>query len=393
MNSNNLISIEMIESASQRLKNIVTKTNFEKNIRLSEKYQSNIYFKREDQQVVRSYKIRGAYNLISQLTDKQKQNGIITASAGNHAQGVAYSANELKISATIFMPKDTQTQKINKVKKFGGDYVNIQLVGNNFDESKEAALLLSEKTNTTFIPPFDDDLIIAGQATVAKEILDQANFPIDYIIVPIGGGGLIAGVISYIKIKSPKTKIIGVEPEAAAAMKHSINQDRVTILNDIDTFVDGAAVKLVGKKTFDIMKNNIEKIIVVSNGKLSQEILDLYHEEGIITEPAGALSVACLDLISDQIKNKNIVCVISGGNNDVNRYKEIVEHALIFQDLKKYYTLNTFEDLGKIEDYISDKKIKLNLEKINQKTKTIIISLIFTNKKDIELFEKLFKNK
>ncbi len=393
MNSNNLISIEMIESASQRLKNIVTKTNFEKNIRLSEKYQSNIYFKREDQQVVRSYKIRGAYNLISQLTDKQKQNGIITASAGNHAQGVAYSANELKISATIFMPKDTQTQKINKVKKFGGDYVNIQLVGNNFDESKEAALLLSEKTNTTFIPPFDDDLIIAGQATVAKEILDQANFPIDYIIVPIGGGGLIAGVISYIKIKSPKTKIIGVEPEAAAAMKHSINQDRVTILNDIDTFVDGAAVKLVGKKTFDITKNNIEKIIVVSNGKLSQEILDLYHEEGIITEPAGALSVACLDLISDQIKNKNIVCVISGGNNDVNRYKEIVEHALIFQDLKKYYTLNTFEDLGKIEDYISDKKIKLNLEKINQKTKTIIISLIFTNKKDIELFEKLFKNK
>lgn len=390
-NSKNLISIEMIESASRQLDEIIRKTNLEKNQRLSDKYSANIYFKREDQQIVRSYKIRGAYNLISRLSKEKLEKGIITASAGNHAQGVAFSAQKLKISAMIFMPENTQIQKINKVKKFGGNYVDIRLVGNNFDESNKAALVMSEKTKKTFIPPFDDELIIAGQATVAKEIIDSVSKPIDYIIVPIGGGGLIAGIISYFKVKSPQTKIIGVEPEDAAAMKHSIKHDNVIKLDDIDTFVDGAAVKMVGHKTFNIVKNNVEEIISVSNGELCQEILDLYHEEGIITEPAGALSVAGLEQIAKLIKNKTVVCIISGGNNDANRYKDIIEHALIFQGLKKYYKLNSIDDLKKIEKYIEPKKIILNLQNINQLDGSITISLIYPQKSHNQLVEKFLE--
>ncbi len=394
MVQNKYINLESVIKAAENLKDLIVDTPLQLNNRLSDKYSSKIFFKREDLQIVRSYKIRGAFNLISSLTDNEKNNGIVTASAGNHAQGVALSAARLKIPATIFMPKNTPAQKISKVKKFGENFVDIRLVGQNFDESNDQALKFSNKTNRVFIPPFDDDKIIAGQATVGLEILEQFKEPIDYLIVPIGGGGLIAGLISVFKIKSPETKIIGVEPENADAMNQSIKKNRVIKLNQLDTFVDGAAVKSVGQKTFNIVKSNIEKIIVVSTNHLSHEISELYQEEGIVAEPAGALSVAALESIKKDIEGKNVICIISGGNNDINRYKEIIDKSLKHRELKHHYVIEAVSKLEKLEAYVEEKfknSIQISIDKFDYKKKTINISIVYKDKRHIEKIENYLK--
>ncbi len=394
MVQNKYINLESVIKAAENLKDLIVDTPLQLNNRLSDKYSSKIFFKREDLQIVRSYKIRGAFNLISSLTDNEKNNGIVTASAGNHAQGVALSAARLKIPATIFMPKNTPAQKISKVKKFGENFVDIRLVGQNFDESNDQALKFSNKTNRVFIPPFDDDKIIAGQATVGLEILEQFKEPIDYLIVPIGGGGLIAGLISVFKIKSPETKIIGVEPENADAMNQSIKKNRVIKLNQLDTFVDGAAVKSVGQKTFNIVKSNIEKIIVVSTNHLSHEISELYQEEGIVAEPAGALSVAALESIKKDIEGKNVICIISGGNNDINRYKEIIDKSLKHRGLKHHYVIEAVSKLEKLEAYVEEKfknSIQISIDKFDYKKKTINISIVYKDKRHIEKIENYLK--
>ncbi len=394
MVQNKYINLESVIKAAENLKDLIVDTPLQLNNRLSDKYSSKIFFKREDLQIVRSYKIRGAFNLISSLTDNEKNNGIVTASAGNHAQGVALSAARLKIPATIFMPKNTPAQKITKVKKFGENFVDIRLVGQNFDESNDQALKFSNKTNRVFIPPFDDDKIIAGQATVGLEILEQFKEPIDYLIVPIGGGGLIAGLISVFKIKSPETKIIGVEPENADAMNQSIKKNRVIKLNQLDTFVDGAAVKSVGQKTFNIVKSNIEKIIVVSTNHLSHEISELYQEEGIVAEPAGALSVAALESIKKDIEGKNVICIISGGNNDINRYKEIIDKSLKHRGLKHHYVIEAVSKLEKLEAYVEEKfknSIQISIDKFDYKKKTINISIVYKDKRHIEKIENYLK--
>lgn len=394
MVQNKYINLESVIKAAENLKDLIVDTPLQLNKRLSDKYSSKIFFKREDLQIVRSYKIRGAFNLISSLTDNEKNNGIVTASAGNHAQGVALSAARLKIPATIFMPKNTPAQKISKVKKFGENFVDIRLVGQNFDESNDQALKFSNKTNRVFIPPFDDDKIIAGQATVGLEILEQFKEPIDYLIVPIGGGGLIAGLISVFKIKSPETKIIGVEPENADAMNQSIKKNRVIKLNQLDTFVDGAAVKSVGQKTFNIVKSNIEKIIVVSTNHLSHEISELYQEEGIVAEPAGALSVAALESIKKDIEGKNVICIISGGNNDINRYKEIIDKSLKHRGLKHHYVIEAVSKLEKLEAYVEEKfknSIQISIDKFDYKKKTINISIVYKDKRHIEKIENYLK--
>lgn len=325
------LEIEAIESASNNIADVVIHTSLDYSDRLSKHYCAKIYLKREDLQAIRSYKIRGAYNLISSLSPDKRKLGIVTASAGNHAQGVAFSAKKLGIYATIFMPKTTQLQKINRVKSLGGDYIKIELVGDNFDECNHLALQLSKKNGSIFIPPFDDDLIIAGQGTVAKEIYEDLGKDVDIIICPVGGGGLIAGVSTYFKYKKPSTKIIGVESENSAAMYESLKHGKVITLSDIDTFVDGVAVKTVGNRTFEIVSKLVKQIVVVPVGKICCTMIDLYQEEGIITEPAGALSVASLDSIASDIKNKTIVCIISGGNNDLMRYPEIIEKSLAYK--------------------------------------------------------------
>ena len=327
------LDLEAIESAAQNIDDVIVHTTLEYSERLSRYYGAKIYLKREDLQTTRSYKIRGAYNFICNLSQSQKDKGIITASAGNHAQGVAFSANKLRVMATIFMPTTTQTQKVNRVRSLGGKFIEIKLVGENFDESSEKAIETANRTGTIFVPPFDNELIMAGQGTVAKEIYEDLGNQVDIIVCPVGGGGLIAGVSTYFSSKSSDTEIIGVEPVGADAMQQSLKHNQIITLKTIDTFVDGAAVKTVGIKTFEIVSKFVKRILLVPVGKICVTMIELYQEDGIITEPAGALSVSALDSIASDIKNKTVVCIISGGNNDLMRYPEIIEKAKTYNSI------------------------------------------------------------
>lgn len=347
-------SLENIKAASKNLKGVSSKTPLSQNSNLSKKYNATILFKREDLQVVRSYKIRGAYNKMSSLNSDEKQQGIVCASAGNHAQGVALSCKLLQIKGTIFMPSPTPNQKIEQVKMFGEDFINIIIGGDTFDDAYNAAKLECDLKNKTFIHPFNDEKVIEGQATVGLEILKQADKKIDYVFVPIGGGGLSSGLSSIFKILSPETKIIGVEPEGAASMLTSIQNKKNTTLETIDPFVDGAAVKKVGDLNFAICQQNLHKVITVPEGKICQTILDLYNKDAIVVEPAGALSIAALDFFADEIKGKNVVCVVSGSNNDITRTEEIKERALVYADLKHYFIVKFPQRAGALKEFVAE---------------------------------------
>ena len=347
-------TIEAVKAAANNLREVVLKTPLVKNEQYSKQFQSTILFKREDLQQVRSYKIRGAYNKISSLTDKERTSGIVCASAGNHAQGVALSCKLLKIYGVIYMPSPTPKQKINQVKMFGEEYVEVVLIGDSYDDSYYAAKLESERLQKTFIHPFDDEKIIEGQATVGLEILEQSKEPIDYIFVPVGGGGLSSGLSSYIKQISPQTKIIGVEPHGAPSMSTSIQVGENTILDSIDNFVDGAAVKRVGNLNFLLCKENLHDMITVPEGKVCQIILDLYNKEATVVEPAGALSIAALDVYKDEIIGKNVVCVISGSNNDITRTAEIKERALLYANIKHYFIIKFPQRAGALREFVAD---------------------------------------
>jgi threonine dehydratase len=345
-------SIKAIEAAAERLKGIASKTPLISNFQYSKKFQSNIVFKREDLQKVRSYKIRGAYNKMSSLSENEIENGVVCASAGNHAQGIALSCKLLKVKGTIYMPAPTPNQKVEQVKMFGEDFINIVLEGDTFDDSYHAAMLECERLNKTFIHPFNDEKVIEGQATVGLEILDQTEQPIDYIFVPVGGGGLASGLSALFKQLSPQTKIIGVEPEGAPSMLTSMQQDRVVELKKIERFVDGAAVRKVGDKTFAICKENLDAMITVPEGKICQTILDLYNKDAIVVEPAGALSISALDFYTEEIKGKNVVCVVSGSNNDITRTPEIKERALIYSSLKHYFIIKFPQRAGALREFV-----------------------------------------
>lgn len=345
-------TVESIEAAALKLKDVSSVTPLMKNVRYSKKFGSEIFFKREDLQQVRSYKIRGSYNKMSSLNDTEIENGIVCASAGNHAQGVALSCKLLKIEGTIYMPTPTPKQKVEQVKMFGEDFINIVLEGDTFDDSYHAAMLECERLNRTFIHPFNDEKIIEGQATVGLEILNQSNKDIDYLFVPVGGGGLASGISTLFKQLSPNTKIIGIEPLGAPSMFESIQKGRVTILKNIDRFVDGAAVRRVGDKTFAICKENLDDMITVPEGKICQTILDLYNKEAIVVEPAGALSISALDFYAEKIKGKNVVCVVSGSNNDILRTPEIKERALIYADLKHYFLIKFPQRPGALREFV-----------------------------------------
>ncbi len=348
------VSLDEVKFAQENLKEVARKTPFDFNENLSRQFEANVYLKREDLQIVRSYKLRGAYNKIVQLTAEEKENGVICASARNHAQGVAYSCQQLNIKGKIVMPTTTPQQKIKQVKWFGKNQIEVILYGDTFDDASEFAHQLSAKEHITFIHPFDDEKVIAGQGSIAMEILEQSEEPIDYLFVPIGGGGLASGVISVLKTLSPSTKIIGVEPSGASSMTEAILQNQLVTLPKIDPFVDGAAVKRAGVKTFEICSEGLTDTCSVPEGKVCSTILRLYNEEAIVVEPAGALSVSALDFFKEEIKGKKVACVLSGSNNDITRMEEIKERSLQYEGLKHYFIINFPQRAGALKELVNE---------------------------------------
>ena len=349
-----LFDIKNIQKAKDIVRDVALITPLQRNERLSEQYDANVYFKREDLQPIRSFKLRGAYHKIYKLSDAERKSGIVCASAGNHAQGVALACNKLGIKGTIFMPVPTPKQKLNQVRMFGGENIETRLVGDTFDDAYAAAQLFKDQSNSIFIHPFEDKDVVIGQATLALELIEQAQDPIDYILVPIGGGGLISGVLHVFKTLSPNTKVIGIEPEGAPAMQQSLENGKNTELNSIDPFVDGAAVRKVGDDAYDLCVNYLDKLVLVSEGKICQSILKLYNREAIVVEPAGAMSTASLKMIGEEIKGKNVVCLICGGNNDITRMAEIKERALLEAKLLHYFIVRFPQRAGALKEFVAD---------------------------------------
>jgi len=348
------VRMEDIVYAHHVLKEIITATPLQRDARLSAEYGCNVYLKREDLQVVRSFKIRGAYHLIRTLPEERLKRGVVCASAGNHAQGVALSCSSLKIPGKIYMPATTPRQKVSQVAAYGGAFVEIVLTGDTFDDAFAEAVKESEASGMAFIHPFDDAKIIAGNGTVGKEIMEGIDQPVDYVFVTVGGGGLASGVGTYIKTISPSTRVIGVEPEGAPAMKRSLEQQQVVTLDRIDKFVDGAAVKKVGETTLSICREVLDDVLLVPEGKVCTTILDLYNQQAIVAEPAGALPIAALDALREQIKGKTVVCIVSGGNNDIDRMQEIKERSLIYEGLKHYFTINFPQRAGALREFLDE---------------------------------------
>ncbi|MFL5807922.1 MAG: threonine ammonia-lyase [Flavisolibacter sp.] len=340
------------KKAAERLKSVVNRTPLALSHSLSRKYQCNVYLKREDLQVVRSYKLRGAYNMMSSLPHEQLKRGVVCASAGNHAQGFAYSCKKLGVKGVVFMPIITPQQKVQQTKLFGEDFIEIRLIGDTYDDCSVAAQEYTIQNGLTFIPPFEDLRIIEGQATVGVEILEDLS-AIDYLFVPIGGGGLCSGVGSYFKTFSPKTKIIGTEPEGAPSMKAALDAGHPVTLPNIERFVDGAAVKRVGDLTFSICKDVLHEMHLVPEGKICSTILKLYNEDALVVEPAGALTIAALDHFAQEIKGKTVVCIVSGSNNDIDRMQEIKERSLQYEGLKHYFLVRFAQRPGALKEFVN----------------------------------------
>lgn len=352
-----MILAKDVVDAYDVLEDVVERTPLDFDRYLSEKYGATVYLKRENMQKVRSFKIRGAYYAIHQLSEDEKKRGVVCASAGNHAQGVAFTCHEMKIPATIFMPVTTPQQKVGQVRFFGGPYVTIKLVGDTFDASAQAAQDFTKSEGMTFIDPFDDENVQAGQGTVAYEIYEQAQeegVTFDQIFVPVGGGGLIAGVATYIKDIAPEIQVVGVEASGARSMRAAFDKGHPVKLEKIDKFADGIAVQKVGEKTFEVARKRVDKLVGVDEGLISETLIDMYSKQGIIAEPAGASSIAALEVMKDEIKGKTIVCIISGGNNDINRMQEMEERALIYDGVKHYFVVNFPQRPGALREFVND---------------------------------------
>ena len=372
------------------IKNDIVKTPLIYSSRLSEKYGHNIFLKREDQQITRSFKLRGSlYKIKKNISNISN---IICASAGNHAQGVAYSCDLLNIKGDIFVPTKTPLQKINRIKYYGKDKINIHLFGDNFDECLNRALEFSEINGGEFIHPFNDREIIDGQATVGYEIFSEIN-P-DVVVACIGGGGLASGVSEYAKASNKDCDIIGIEPEGARSMGIAFEKNSITKIENIDNFVDGASVSIVGDKTFKMCRKNIDTIFSVSNEKLCYNMVQFYQDEGIILEPAGCLSVSSLDKVAKKYQNcnsnLNIVCILSGGNNDITRYNEIMDLSLKYQGLVHYFVIKFSQRPGELKKFINsvlgkdDDIIRFEyIKKYNINSGSVLIGIELTNKENL----------
>jgi len=342
-----------IRAAMDRLKKVVHRTPLAFNANLSRRYNANVYLKREDLQVVRSYKLRGAYNMMSSLGPAQLRKGVVCASAGNHAQGFAYSCRKLNVKGVVFMPIITPNQKVHQTRMFGEHFIEVVLTGDTFDDCAVAARQYTQENDMVFIPPFDDFRIIEGQGTVAVEILEDLP-GIDYLFVPVGGGGLAAGMGTYFKTFSPNTRVVGLEPEGAPSMWKARQAGHPVTLDEIDRFVDGASVKRVGDLTFGICQDVLDDMRLVPEGKVCSTILQLYNEDAIVAEPAGALSIAGLDEFAEEIRGRTIVCVVSGGNNDIDRMQEIKERALQYEGLKHYFLIRFAQRPGALREFVNN---------------------------------------
>jgi threonine dehydratase len=347
-----MLDLHLIEKAHRAIKPVISRTPLVQSTSLSEKYGCNLYLKREDLQTVRSYKIRGAYFKMVSLSESEKSRGIVCASAGNHAQGVAFACKALQIRGKIFMPHTTPKQKVTQVKMFGKEWIEVILGGDTFDVAYSSAMEACEKHGQVFIHPFDDKLVMAGQGTTGIEILEDLPAKPDLVIIPVGGGGLAAGLGSYLKQKLPEVELIGVEPEGAPAMFRSLLAGKVVKLDTFDRFVDGAAVQKPGELTFAICQEVLKNVVLVPEGKVCTTILQLYNLEAMVVEPAGALSIAALDFLGESIKGKTVVCLVSGGNNDITRTEEIRERSLQYEGLKHYFIIRFPQRAGALREFL-----------------------------------------
>ena len=340
--------------AAQTLGSTVRKTPLELSLRLSGIRRQPVLLKREDMQVGRSYKVRGAYNVISGLTPQERTAGVVCASAGNHAQGVAFACRQLKIHGKVFLPSTTPRQKRARIRDIGGPWIEQVIGGATFDDASAAAIEYAGAHGATYVHPFDDPRTIDGQGTVVKEIFDQASEKPATVVVPVGGGGLLSGTAVWLREFHPEVRIIGVEPEGAPSMKAALEAGGPVTLESIDGFADGTAVKRVGDITYEITRDLVDETITVPEGAICTEMLDLYQVEGIIAEPSGALASAAVARFLPNLPEGPIACVVSGGNNDVSRYDDIVERSLVYEGLRHYFLVTFPQEPGALRHFLDD---------------------------------------
>jgi len=349
-----LIGLADVRAAADRLRPVGVETPLQLSDRLSERYRASVYLKREDLQAVRSYKIRGAYNFIAGLPPDRLGAGVVCASAGNHAQGVAWSCRHLAVPGVVFLPRRTPRQKVARIRTLAGDLVELRFVGDTFDDANAAAAAYATETGATVVPTFDHPMTVAGQGTVALETIDQLGCPPDVFVVPVGGGGLISGIAVTVDGEGAPTRIVGAQPAGAPAMVRSLEAGHPVTIDIADDFVDGAVVRTPGHLTFAVVSDLVPQLEVVAEGRVCTEQLALYQEDGIVAEPAGALSIAALDALADTIVGRSVVCVLSGGNNDVARYGEIIERSLVHQGLKHYFVVAFPQQPGALRRFLDE---------------------------------------
>ncbi len=347
------VSAADIDAAAERLQGVASVTPLHVSGRMSTRAGATVYLKREDLQQVRSYKIRGAYNLIAQLSPEQRAAGVVCASAGNHGQGVALACAMLGVQATVYVPSTTPRQKRERMLALGGDNVRLVVGGETYDDSFRAAELAAAEQGMVMVPAFDDVRTIAGQGTVAREIVDQLGKAPDVVLVPVGGGGMVAGMVTWFAEHCPGTKVIGVEPAGAPCMLAAMTAGAPVALNTIDTFVDGAAVKKAGRIPYDIAAAHDLEIVTVPEGRVCSEMLELYQTEGIIAEPAGALASAAIGPWMPK-PGQTVVAILSGGNNDISRYAEIIERSLIYEGRKHYFLVSFPQEPGALRRFLDE---------------------------------------
>lgn len=348
------VSAGDVRAAAERLVGVAMRTPLERSARLSEVTGAEVWLKREDLQPVRSYKLRGAYNFIASLSAAERAGGVVCASAGNHGQGVAYTCRRLGVRCTIVLPRTTPRQKRERIAALGGDVATIVMDGHTYDEAHEAAVALAQREGAVLVPPFDDPRVIAGQATVALEIVDQLGRAPDLFVVPVGGGGLLSGTAVVAAAATPQARVVGVEPGGAASMRAALDAGEPVTLPSVDSFVDGAAVRRVGDVTFGLVQALVDEVVAVAEGSVCTTMLELYQSDGIIAEPAGALAVAGLRDAVEVVPGSTVVCIVSGGNNDVSRYGEIVERSLVHEGLKHYFLVEFPQEPGALRGFLDD---------------------------------------
>ncbi|HET6295160.1 MAG TPA: threonine ammonia-lyase IlvA [Kribbella sp.] len=346
------VDAQSIEDAVKRLDGVAVRTPLQRNSRLSARTGAEVWLKREDLQIGRSYKLRGAYNLIAQLDEPSKKAGVLCASAGNHGQGLAYSCHILDVHGRVYVPRTTPRQKRDRIAALGGKQIEVIVTGDSYDDAAAAALAEATATGATLVPAFDDPRTVAGQGTVAVELVEQLGAAPDVLVVPVGGGGLIAGVAAWLKERHPGVRIVGVEPAGAASMAAALAAGEPVTLPHLDSFVDGAAVRRVGEVTLPVVSAARVEMTSVPEGLVCSEMLELYQTDGLIAEPAGALSAAALGNAVEVKPGETVVCLLSGGNNDVSRYGEILERSLVHEGLKHYFLVTFPQEPGALRSFL-----------------------------------------